>query len=357
MTTSHTIRKRISRRSVLASLAVSGLATRRARAQAPVEREMVLSARGGSLGAIYRTKIIPPFEAKFGCKVTMVVNDSGPALAKVVAEKANPQTDVLWTVEPTHAQGLAQNVFDKLDPERVPNLAKLYDFARPANGIGAGWGVGGTVIGYNAKIFKERNLPPPVTWGDMLTPATRKHVAWLDLSTHQGINTFLMVNRHLGGTDSNVDPIFKFLKANIGDVLPITSPAQVDDLMQQGEAWVASNLDARMSILKSKGFPLEIVFPSDGLPIQSGMLDLVKGAPHPRLANEFINWVISHDMQEIVGREMQIGPTNKDVKLPPEFAANVVYGEERVSRLIPLDYTSISRDIPKWIDRWNRELA
>ncbi|MCO5089575.1 extracellular solute-binding protein [Bosea sp. (in: a-proteobacteria)] len=321
-----------------------------------LERELVFSARGGTIGTVYRTKIIPPFEAKFNCKVTMVVNDSGPAFAKVVAEKANPQTDVLWTVEPTHARGLAEGVFDKLDLKRVTNYERLHSFAQ-LDGYGASWGIGATVIGYNKKIFDERKLTAPTKWGGIVTPETKTHISWLDLSTHQGITTFLMTNRSLGGDVGNVDPVFKFLKENVANLQFISSPAQVDDLLLQQQAWIGTNLDARMALLKAKGFPLQIVYPSDGLPIQSGILNVIKGAPHPNLANEFVNWVLSDEMQLIVARDIQLGPSNKNVKIPPEVAENLIYGEERVSRLLNFDYAQVARELPKWLDRWNREIT
>jgi putative spermidine/putrescine transport system substrate-binding protein len=322
-----------------------------------LEKELVFSSRGGSLGNVYKTKIIPPFEQKYSCKVTMVVNDSGPALSKVLAEKANPQTDVLWTVEPTHARGVANDLFDRIDAARVPNLERTYDFARGKDGIGVAWGIGATVIAYNREIFDQRKIAAPKSWKDIITPETKGHVVWLDLSTQQGINTFLMVNRVLGGSESNVDPIFRYLKANLSNITVVTSPAQIDDLLLQKDAWIATNIDARFAILKDKGFPLEIVFPSEGLPQQSGILDIIKGAPHPNLANAFVNWVLSDEMQTIVGNDIQLGPVTKFVKLDPKVQASLVYGPERTSKLLQFDYAIITRDQAKWIDRWNRELA
>lgn len=354
-------RRHFGKQVAAAGAAVLGLplfAGRAARGQnAGLERELVFSSRGGSLGAVFRTKIIPPFEAKFNCKVTIVTNDSGPALAKVVAEKSNPQTDVLWTVEPTHANGLLQGVFEKLDLDRVPNHKKLYPFAQLPDGTGMGWGIGATIVGYNAKVYEQRKIAAPKTWADLITPETAKRVAWLDLSTQQGLNTFLMANRAQGGKDDNVDPIFKYLKANLDKITLISSPAQVDDLLQQNAAWIATNIDARMAILKSKGFPLGLTYPSDGLPIQSALVNLVKGAPHPNLAHEFINWVLSDEIQLIIGNDIKLGPTNKNVKIEQDVAAGLIYGEDRVSKVLTFDSMAIARVMPSWLDRWNRELT
>lgn len=350
----------IGRRALGIGLAAGALAVGRRAAAQPsrtMEKELVFSARGGSLGEAFRAKIIPPFEAKYGCKVTLVLNDSGPALSKVVAERANPQVDVLWTVEPTHAQGNALGVFEKLDLSRITNYDRLYDIAKLPDQTGVGWGAGATVIGYNAKIYAARKLAAPRTWGDIIIPATKGRVAWLDLSTHQGINSFLMLNRHLGGNETNVDPAFKFLKAHVQDITIVSSPAQLDDLLQQEEAWITSNYVSRMELLRQTGFPLEIVYPEDGMPLQSGILDLLKGAPHPNLAYAFIDWVISTDMQAMLAKYGASSPVNKDTKLDPALAAMLITGPDRVSKLIQFDFGSLTKQIPGWLDRWNRELA
>lgn len=322
-----------------------------------LERELVFSARGGSIGNVFRTKIIPPFEEKFNCKVTMVVNDSGPALSKVLAERANPQTDVLWSVDPTHARGIANGLFEKLDLDRIPNFQRLYEFAQYKDQLGLPWGVGATIIAYNTAIFAERKIAPPQSWKDIVTPQTRKHVAWLDLSTQQGINSFLMMNRLNGGSESNVDPAFRFLKSNLADITIVSSPAQIDDLLQQKDAWIATNLDARFAILKSKGFPIELVYSSEGLPQQNAILNIIKGAPHPNLAHAFVDWVLSDPIQTIIGNDIQLGPVNKHVRVDPKVEQSLVYGPEKTSRLIQFDHAIITRDLSKWLDRWNRELA
>lgn len=321
------------------------------------ERELVFSARGGSIGNVFKTKIIPPFEQKFNCKVTMIVNDSGPALSKVLAERANPQTDVLWSVDPTHARGIANGLFEKLDLARVPNFERLHTFAQYKDQLGVPWGVGATILAYNKQIYDEKKLTPPTSWNDIVTTQTKGHIVWLDLSTQQGINTFLIVNKLNGGSETNVDPIFRFLKSNLSNMTIVSSPAQVDDHLQQKEAWIATNLDARFAILKSKGFPLELVYPNDGLPQQNAILNLVKGAPHPNLAHAFINWVIGDEVQTTVGNDIRLGPVNKHVRLDPKVEGTLVYGSEKIAKLVQFDQSVVTRDLSKWLDRWNRELA
>jgi ABC-type thiamine transport system substrate-binding protein len=62
-------------------------------------------------------------------------------------------------------------------------------------------------------------------------------------------------------------------------------------------------------------------------------------------------------VQAIVGSDMQLGPTNREAKLPADVAEDLIYGPERVARLVRFDYDVVGQNIGAWIDRWNREIA
>lgn len=323
-----------------------------------LEKELVFSSRGGTIGTVWRTKVIPPFEEKFNCKVTSLVSDSVPALAKVLAERANPQVDVLWSTDQSHVQGKVHGAFDKLDFDRVPNAAQCYPFARNPEGIGMTWSVGGCVIEYNARIYKEKGIAPPTSWNDIFTPQTKGRVGWLDLSTLQGITAFLMLNKLQGGNEANVGPGFRFMKAQLPHMVGmVSSPSQLDDLFQQNEAWIAANVDGRVLALKRRNFPVEMVHAREGVPQVGVRLELIKGAKHPNLAHEFINWVLSPGVQAIVATEMGLGPVNRNTNVDAKVAENIIFGAERMSKLVQFDYNVVVRDFTNWIDRWNRELS
>lgn len=323
-----------------------------------LEKELVFSSRGGTLGTVWRTKVIPPFEERFNCKVTSLASDSVPALAKVLAERANPQVDVLWSTDQSHVQGKVQGAFDKLDLDRIPNAAQCYPFARNSESIGMTWSVGGCVIEYNTRVYKEKGIAPPTSWNDIFTPQTKGRVGWLDLSTLQGITAFLMLNKLQGGNEANVDPGFRFMKAQLQHVVGmVSSPSQLDDLFQQNEAWIAANVDGRVLALKGKNFPVEMVHAREGVPQVGVRLELIKGAKHPNLAHEFINWALSPEMQAIVATDMGLGPVNRNTKVDAKVAENIIFGAERISKLVQFDYNVVVRDFSNWIDRWNRELS
>lgn len=325
---------------------------------APLEKELVFSSRGGSLGEIFKKDIVAPFEEKFGVKVTYVAGDSTPGYAKLVAEKANPQTDVFWSTAQTHAQGVQAGIFEKPDPTIVSNLTEMYPWARYGDGYGAMFSVGAVAPEYNAQIYTERNIRKPTSWNDLLDPAAKGHIVLMDLTTLQGLTSFLMVNKLAGGSEKNVDPGFATIKARLGDLLAIvSSPAQVDELLQQKSAWITSNQVARAYVLKDSGVPVEVAVVKEGLPLVELPLDLVKGAPHPRAAQAFINWCIGKESQSVVGNKMALGPGSKLAVLDAKAASRNTYVTDPNANLVKFDFQAINASFASWTERWNKEFA
>jgi hypothetical protein len=54
---------------------------------------------------------------------------------------------------------------------------------------------------------------------------------------------------------------------------------------------------------------------------------------------------------------MAIAPVNKQITLPPEVAEPLVYGPEKVAKLVRFDDEAVHRNFAGWLDRWNRELS
>ena len=327
-------------------------------AELEIEKEIVFSSRGGSIGDIFKKEIVAPFEERFGVKVTYVAGDSTPGYAKLVAEKANPQTDVFWSTAQTHAQGVQSRTFERLDPKIVTELQNMYPWARYPEDYGAMFSVGAVAPEYNAQIYAERNIPKPVSWNDLLDPRVKGHIVLMDLTTLQGLTSFLMLNKLGGGSEKNVDPGFAAIKARLGDILAIvSSPAQVDELLQQKSAWITSNQVARTYVLKDSGVPVEVATVREGLPLVELPLDLVKGAPHPRAAQLFINWCIGKESQSVVGNRMALGPGSKLASLDAKAASRSTYVTDPQANLVRFDFQTINANFASWTERWNREFA
>src|SRR5678815_5384241 len=112
------------------------------------------------------------FAKSTGIKVNMSLKGSGEALAQLMAEKANPKTDVWFggTGDP-HLQA-AEN--DLTIEYRSPTLAQLQPWAQQqAKQSGyktVGIYSGPLGFGYNTELLAKKKLAVPRSWADLLKP-------------------------------------------------------------------------------------------------------------------------------------------------------------------------------------------
>src|SRR5574341_192013 len=107
----------------------------------PGQKEVVFAGAGGTFETNFRTKIFPKFEEKTGIKVIYATGTTTGNFAKVQAQRARPEIDVIWTNDVTHGMGKQLGLYAPLDPKRVANLEYVYPFASDPDGIGVTQGV------------------------------------------------------------------------------------------------------------------------------------------------------------------------------------------------------------------------
>jgi hypothetical protein len=54
---------------------------------------------------------------------------------------------------------------------------------------------------------------------------------------------------------------------------------------------------------------------------------------------------------------MWYGPSNKQVKLDPKYAAKVAYGTDHYAKLLAPNYDVVSQKLGEWTQRWAAILA
>jgi iron(III) transport system substrate-binding protein len=109
-------------------------------------------------------------------EIKWVRDSTGVIIAKLLAEKANPQADVIWGVA---ASGLA--LFDQqgmLIPYAPLNLDAIMSQYRDKKNPPAWWGMNvyGATLCFNTVEAQKRNIPKPETWKDLLKPVYKGQV-------------------------------------------------------------------------------------------------------------------------------------------------------------------------------------
>lgn len=346
----------LTRRTVLALPSVLAIGVKGAHAQTP-ENEVVLAGFGGTLEALFRNKIIPLFQDQTGIKLTYVVGTALSNYSKIVATRARSEIDVYWSNELTHVAGKSQGLYAALDPKVVVNLPDVVDVAKDPDGIGVGSYVIATVLQYNTEAYKEAGLPAPTSWNDLWDPRLKGRVALLSINVASSQDLLAILTRLQGGTEADISPGLKRVRAlkDMGNLIAFAaSPAEIDNMLVQKQAWITINSSPRPLILKQRGAPIDAVFPKEGAGFFMNFFDIVKSAPHPVAAQKLVNFLVSPEIQGLIAEGAVATPINRKVPLPASVKA-AMEGQD-VSKFIRIDRTIMNRDLDKWTEAWTREI-
>ena len=315
------------------------------------ETELVLGGYGGYLESGIRKSLVPAFERKYNVKVTYVTGTSEQLLAKMEAQRNHPDLDVIWTYDMLHREGETRGLFGNPDPRRLPEWNDYFPIARTPN-IGFGVTVQAVGLEYNVKIFKEKGWAPPRSWLDLWDPKYTGHVAIQNMPLGTGIYFLAQISRLQGGSDRAVDRGFAKIKELVPNATFVDTPAQLDQLLSQGDAWISVNGSGRVNLLKDSGVPVEFVYPKEGAVGQLFAFDVVKNAPHPDLARKFFEFAHTAQADGIFADGTVMGPLNSKAKLSPAVAARVPYGPSTVSKLIGVDLEFLAANVSNLTGRW-----
>jgi putative spermidine/putrescine transport system substrate-binding protein len=338
-------------------LAFTLIAITRAWSAGP-ETELVYAGYGGTLGQALKSTVIAAFEKQYGVKVVFLTGETVNMIARIKAQAAHPQIDVVAGTDASHAIGVREGLFEKLDPKDFPNFADLYPFARYPNGIGVMFGIQALGLEYDTKVFKEKGWAPPSSWYDLWDPKYKGHVVEYNLPAGYAVTFLGLLSVLQGGSPANLDSAWAKLPGLVPNALAFVDPAaQVDTLFATGDAWLSYNGSGRIAALAATGVPVAIAIPKEGGVLNPNPVDIVKGAPHPMLARAFVNFMLRPDSQAEIAKGMLLGPVNRKVKLDPETAAKVPYGADVIAKLRQIDDAPINDSIGPLVERWDEMIA
>ncbi|HUZ17078.1 MAG TPA: ABC transporter substrate-binding protein [Spirochaetia bacterium] len=301
---------------------------------------------------LIKKNITQPFEEKYGVKVVYELGNNAPRLTKLVAKKDNPDIDVVQLAGNYSTLAIADGVLQPYNPAEIPNLSQLYSWAKDplGNKYGVGYAISSLLLAYRT----DKITTPITSWNDLLNPAFKGDVSIPDITTTFGPATVVLLARANGGSQDNVEPAWTALKKlapNLTTVYTVSS--QLVSLVQQGEVWIAPYSSFSWGDLVATGVPLKSVVPKEGVVGSQSVVSVVKGAKHPDLANAYINFLISKEVQTAEAMDLVDSPTNSTVTVPPDIASKLTYGPEIINHLIFLDDAKMASQQDSWIKRWN----
>lgn len=316
---------------------------------------MYVAGYGGSVETAFREKIIPPFEAQTGVKIVYVPGNSTDALAKLQARKGSQELSVALIDDGPMSTAIELGLCTRI--KEGEHSRNVYSSARRPGDLAIGLGYAATGIAYNTQVFEKNGWPVPTSWKDLEDKRYAGRIVIPPISNGYGLLTMVMAARLNGGGENAIEPGFATMKRLSPNVLAWEpSPGKMAELLQTGEAALGVWGNGRVRALVAQGAPVKFVYPREGAPAVLSEVCAVQGAPQPEQAQAFVQYLLSPDVQAIFSEATGMGPVNKETKLPPQLAAEVVFGPEKVANLVGVDYKIINANREAWTKRWNREV-
>jgi putative spermidine/putrescine transport system substrate-binding protein len=298
--------------------------------------------------------IIEPFQKKYNVKVTVETGANADRLNKLKANKGNPNVDVILITDYFAQIGINEGLFEKIDANKIPNLKNLYDFALNKDGYGPVYTVNRLGIVYRTDLVKSE----PTSWKDLWRPENKGMLALPDLNISYGMPFLGAVAKTFGKDDTDMEAAFKALKEVKPNVVKFFGKtSELTSLLQRGEVTMAPAGDIFVIPLVKEKQPVKWVVPKEGSYLISNTVQIVKGTKRLETAHQFIDFLLSKEVQEVAAKEWYDAPVNKEAKLDPETGKFLAYGNEAFQNFKVQDQAFVVKNRDAWLDRFMREIA
>ncbi|WP_295537585.1 putative 2-aminoethylphosphonate ABC transporter substrate-binding protein [uncultured Pseudacidovorax sp.] len=288
-------------------------------------------------------KVEPDIEIKW------VRDSTGVITAKLLAEKANPQADVVWGVA---ASSMA--LFDKqgmLEPYAPLNLDAVMPQYRDKKNPPAwvGMDVFGAVVCFNTVEAKKKNIPVPTSWKDLTKPEYKGQVVMPNPAS-SGTGYFdVAAWLQLWGDDNGKGGGWKYMDALHDNIAQYThSGSKPCNMAAAGEYVAGISFEYRGYTNKAKGAPIELVFPKEGLGWDLEAIGIYKGTRKLEAAKKLANWATSKDAMLLYGKNFaltaQPGVAPKLAGIPDDYEA----------RLVKMDFDKSAVNRERILAEWTR---
>jgi iron(III) transport system substrate-binding protein len=199
-----------------------------------------------------------------------------------------------------------------------------------------------SAICFNTVVAKEKKIPVPTTWKDLLDPAYKGQIVMPNPNSSG--TGFLTVAGWIGSMGAK--PAWDYmdaLHANIASYVhsgsaPCTNAAR-------GEYAAGIGLDMRAVTLKNQGAPIEIVVPDPvGYDLEGA--SILKGSKNLEAAKKLMDFIVSPAAMAIYGESYAL------VALPGVQVSVKNYPAEFEKRLVKTDFVAIAAEREKILKEW-----
>ncbi|MDR7484819.1 MAG: ABC transporter substrate-binding protein [Armatimonadota bacterium] len=243
-------------------------------------------------------KLLGAFSRATGIEVRMTFLSTGPALARMEAERHNPQADV-WFGAPSEnhvdakIRGLTQ-------PYKSPAAAALDARFRDPDGYWTSFYMNPLGVGLNTRVLADRGLRRPASWQDLLQPGLRGLIQMPSPQTSGTAYNMVVTLVQIMGEDR----AFAYMKQLHPNIQTYTASGTAPSrAVAFGEVAVGIQFTPALYQLYFRGYPLLTIFPKEGVGFEAPAISIIRGTRREAEARRLVDWFVSIEGQNALAEQ------------------------------------------------------
>jgi len=259
-------------------------------------------------------------------EIKWVRDSTGIVTAKLLAEKANPQADVIWGLAATSLALLdKEGMLTPYAPQGLSAIdGKYRSAANPPAWVGMD--VWASAICFNTVEAQKQGLPKPTSWADLTKPVYAGKI--------------VMPNPASSGTGYlDVSAWLQMMGEDKGWACKQAAT---------GEFPIGIAFEYRAVKTKKEGAPIDVILPAEGLGWDIEATAIVKGSKHLEAAKKLADFSASKDAMALYEKNFAVvatpGVAKPDELLPADYE----------KRLIKNDFTWASTNRDRILTEWSK---
>ncbi|MFW5489035.1 MAG: extracellular solute-binding protein [Desulfovibrio sp.] len=307
------------------------------------DKVVVYSTHGESMLEL----VADAFEKQTGVRVEFI-NLKGELADRVRAEKANPQSDVMYGAPSSVYQELkGEDLFVPFTPTWADKINPLF---KDSEGYWYGTIQTPVLMFYNSDMMSKADAPQD--WWDLADPKYKGKIVSRNALSSSARATYSALLQQFE-KKNQMDKGWKFLKAMDANVKRYYGSGSLQ-FQAVGRKEAPISFAVLNSIIDNKiknKMPLEIIDAQSGSPVITDAIAVIKGAKHLNAARAFVEFAGGAKAQAMLANKFNRMPT-----LPEAIAASPKWMGEIKFRVMDVDWGALASKQSEWMQHWDMEV-
>lgn len=277
--------------------------------------------------------------------IKWVRDSTGIVTAKLLAEKDNPQADVIWGLAGTSLLLMkGEGMLEAYAPAGLDKLDKKFvDSSNPPSWVGMDAWV--AAVCFNTVEAKKLGLTQPKSWKDLLDPMYKGHV--IMPNPNSSGTGFLDVSSWIQMFGE--EGAWKFMDGLHANIARYTHSGSAPcKLAASGEIPIGVSFAFRGAKSKAKGAPIEIIVPEEGVGWEMEATAIVAGTDNLADAKTLVDWSVTKKANEMYNAGYAVVAYPGVAKPVEHFPANLL------EKMIDNDFEAAANNRKKVLAEWQK---